>query len=106
MSLGDFAQKFLEFSQTEKRRATYEADRLALDKLLADQDFGPNKLLSQITSLDLQNFLGPAQEGRVQGQLPGGALPPPEGRLRQGQALEIHPGKPFCRHLGAQGAAV
>ncbi len=58
VSLGDFVQKFLEFSQTEKRRATYEADRLALDKLLADQDFGPNKLLSQITSLDLQNFLG------------------------------------------------
>jgi integrase len=58
MRLGDFAQRFLEFSQTEKSRATYEADRLALDKLLADEDFGPNKLLTQITSLDLQSFLG------------------------------------------------
>ena len=106
MSLGDFAQKFLEFSQTEKSRATYEADRLALDKLLADQNFGPNKTLSQITALDLQNFLGRLKKAGLKDSSQAVHYRHLRAAFGKAKHLEVHPGKPLHRRQGTQGPAV
>ncbi len=51
-----FVQEYLEYAQNHKSPNTCRADRLALDKLLAE--FGPQKILEQISSRDLEKFLG------------------------------------------------
>ncbi len=45
--LEDFVRAYLEHSKVHKSHSSYRADRLALDKLLADEDFGPNKILER-----------------------------------------------------------
>ena len=71
--LEDFVRAYLEHSKVHKSHSSYRADRLALDKLLADEDFGPNKILEQIASQALLKFMGRLKATRTQGYFPGGA---------------------------------
>ena len=52
--LEDFVRAYLEHSKVHKSHSSYRADRLALDKLLADEDFGPTRSWSD-------RFPGPAE---------------------------------------------
>jgi len=58
LTLGSFAREYLEWSKTEKSPNTHRADRLALDKLLADNEFGADILLAKIDTRSLEKFMG------------------------------------------------
>ena len=71
-----------------------------LRHLLAE--FGPKKLLKQISSLDLEKFLGRLKATGLRDT----SLAVYYRHLKAAFAsltLEIHPGKPLCRDQGAQG---
>ncbi len=86
--LEDFVRAYLEHSKVHKSHSSYRADRLALDKLLADEDFGPNKILEQIASQALLKFMGRLKA---------------TGLKDTSLAVHVHPGEPLCRDQRTQG---